>query len=71
MAVATVNNQCVAMRRMLKEDHGIEVAQHEAQALVAVTFGAPDWAHYIAKRDTAPEALIPEPPHPTLHRFRP
>jgi len=59
MAVATVNNQCVAMRRMLKEDHGIEVAQHEAQALVAVTFGAPDWAHYIAKRDTAPEALIP------------
>jgi hypothetical protein len=59
MAVATVNNQCVAMRRMLKEDHGIEVPQHEAQALVAVTFGAPDWAHYIAKRDTAPEALIP------------
>jgi hypothetical protein len=59
MAVATVNNQCVAMRRMLKEDHGIEVAQHEAQGLVAVTFGAPDWAHYIAKRDTAPAALVP------------
>ncbi len=59
MAVATVNNQCVAMRRMLKADHGIEVAQHEAQGLVAVTFGAPDWAHYIAKRDTAPAALVP------------
>jgi hypothetical protein len=59
MAVATVNSQCVAMRRMLKEDHGIEVAQHEAQGLVAVTFGAPDWAHYIAERDTAPAALVP------------
>jgi hypothetical protein len=59
MAVVSVNNQCVAMRRMLKEDHGIDVAQHEAQALVAVTFGAPDWAQYIAKRDTAPAALLP------------
>jgi hypothetical protein len=59
MAVATVNNQCVAMRRMLKEDHHIEVSQHEAQTLVAVAFGAADWAHYIARRDTAPESLIP------------
>jgi hypothetical protein len=59
MAVPTVDNQCVAMRRMLSEDHGIEVPQHDAQALVAVTFGAADWARYIAKRDTAPGSLIP------------
>jgi hypothetical protein len=26
---------------------------------VAVAFGAADWAHYIAKRDTAPAPLIP------------
>ena len=59
MAVATVDNQCVAMRRMLSEDHGIEVPQYDAQALAAVTFGAADWPHYIAKRDTATASLIP------------
>jgi hypothetical protein len=40
MAVAMVDNQCVAMRRMLSEDHGIKAPQYDAQALVAVTFGA-------------------------------
>jgi hypothetical protein len=59
MAVATVDNQCVAIRRMLSEDHGIEVPHDDAQALLAVSFGAADWTHYIAKRDTAPASLIP------------
>lgn len=59
MAVTTVHNQCVAMRQMLTIDHGIVAAQHEAQALVAVTFGAADWAHYIARVHIAPESLTP------------
>lgn len=59
MAVATVNNQCIAMRQMLSEFHDIEVEPAAARALVATAFGGVTWETYIARRDTAPESLMP------------
>jgi len=59
MGIASVRNQCLAMQRMLSEFHGIEVEPPDAQALVATALGAVDWETYIAKRDTAPEFLVP------------